>query len=44
LGLIANASDQQSYEKKAVYLSQFFKQNNPFVELVQKKLTPASIK
>lgn len=37
--------DQQSYEKrKAVYLPQFFKQNLPFVELVQKHLTPASIK
>jgi hypothetical protein len=36
--------DQQSYEKrKSVYMPQFFKQNLPFVELVQKHLTLESI-
>jgi hypothetical protein len=36
--------DQQSFEKrKTVYLPQFFKQNKPFVELVQKHLTLQSI-
>jgi hypothetical protein len=36
--------DQQSFEKrKTVYLPQFFIQNKPFVELVQKHLTLQSI-
>ena len=36
--------DQQSFEKrKTVYLPQFFKQNLPFVDLVQKHLTLESI-
>jgi len=36
--------DQQSFEKrKTVYMPQFFKQNLPFVELVQKYLTRESI-
>ena len=36
--------DQQSFEKrKSVYLPQFFIQNKPFVELVQKHLTLQSI-
>ena len=36
--------DQQSFEKrKTVYLPQFFKQNLPFVELVQKHLTLETI-
>ena len=36
--------DQQSFEKrKTVYMPQFFKQNLPFVQLVQKHLTLESI-
>ena len=36
--------DQQSFEKrKTVYLPQFFKQNKPFLDLVQKHLTLKSI-
>ena len=36
--------DQQSFEKrKTVYMPQFFKQNLPFVQLVQKHLTRESI-
>ncbi len=37
--------DQQSYEgKKNLYLPQFFKENNPFVQLAQKHLDLKSIK
>ena len=37
--------DQQSYERrKSVYLPQYFRQNRIFVELVQKHLTPESIR
>jgi hypothetical protein len=37
--------DQQNYEgKHRVYLPQFFKQNLKFVELVQKNLTPETVK
>ncbi len=36
--------DQQSYEgKKAVYLPQYFKQNNAIIELGMKYLTPESV-
>jgi hypothetical protein len=37
--------DQQSYEgKRAVYLPQYFKQNNPIIELGRKHLTPESVR
>ncbi len=37
--------DQQSYEaRKAVYFPQYFKQNNPFVEMGMKVMTPESMK
>ncbi len=37
--------DQQSYEgKKAVYLPQYFKQNNAIIELGMKLLTPESVR
>jgi hypothetical protein len=37
--------DQQSYEgKKLVYMPQYFKQNNPIIELGLKVLTPESVK
>ncbi len=36
--------DQQSYEGQInMYLPQFFKENYPFVKLVQEKLTPESV-
>lgn len=36
--------DQQSYEaRKAVYFPQFFKQNNPFVEMGMEVMTPESM-
>lgn len=36
--------DQQSYEgRKAVYLPQYFKQNNPIIEIGLKLLTPESV-
>jgi len=37
--------DQQSYEaRKAVYFPQYFKQNNPFVELGMEVMTPESMR
>jgi hypothetical protein len=37
--------DQQSYEgKKLVYMPQYFKQNNPIIEMGLKVLTPESVK
>ncbi|PWJ42383.1 hypothetical protein [Sediminitomix flava] len=37
--------DQQSYEgKRSVYLPQYFKQNNPFVELGIGRITPQTLK
>lgn len=36
--------DQQSYEgRKNMYMPQFFKENYPFVKLVQEKLTPDTV-
>lgn len=37
--------DQQSYEgRKAVYMPQYFKQNNPIIELGLELMTPATVK
>ncbi len=37
--------DQQSYEgRKAIYLPQYFKQNNPFIELGIKCMTPETMR
>ncbi|WP_435354084.1 hypothetical protein [Emticicia sp. SJ17W-69] len=37
--------DQQSYEaSKSVYMPQFFKQNNPLIEMGMESLTPESVK
>lgn len=37
--------DQQSYEsRKAVYMPKYFKQNNPFIELGLKHMTPETVK
>lgn len=37
--------DQQSYEaKRSVYMPQYFKQNNPLIELGMKYMTPESVK
>jgi hypothetical protein len=37
--------DQQSYEgRKNIYLPQYFKQNNPLIQLGLKQLTPESVK
>jgi len=36
--------DQQSFEaRKAVYMPQYFKQNNPFIEMGMKHMTPESV-
>ena len=37
--------DQQSYEgRRAIYLPQYFKQNNPLIELGLKHMTPATVR
>jgi hypothetical protein len=37
--------DQQSYEgKRSVYMPQYFKQNNPLIEMGMKYMTPESVK